>query len=328
MYAKYLEPLYSTPQEAASLSWPPDRLKEYDRLTLSELLQSRGASEEAIALMRLGYFDLVGDGASACSALAYIRDASLLQGASKHYTIRGGNDQLPHEMALRLRAPIHYGAEVKSIERRASTVRVGYLQNAELRELAADHMVCTIPYSVLRTLNVSPAFSPEKLRAITELGHTSVTRVFLQERTRSWLDQGISGAATTDLPIMWTRDVSFNQPGPRGILEAYTAGPQARKLAAMPDAERIAHCAEQMEKVYPGSRENCEGGTAKCWDADPFSRGDYAWLRPGQTLSLGPFLAKPEGRVHFAGDQTSASPGWMQGAIESGLRAAREIIGA
>jgi monoamine oxidase len=50
------------------------------------------------------------------------------------------------------------------------------------------------------------------------------------------------------------------------------------------------------------------------------------WFRPGQLRSLGPWIAKPEGRVHFAGEHTSPWIGWMQGALQSGLRAAREIV--
>jgi monoamine oxidase len=55
-------------------------------------------------------------------------------------------------------------------------------------------------------------------------------------------------------------------------------------------------------------------------------RGDYAWFRPGQMRRFLPHLAAPQGRVHFAGDHTSTSPGWMNGALESGLRAAAEVV--
>ena len=82
---------------------------------------------------------------------------------------------------------------------------------------------------------------------------------------------------------------------------------------------------EQMEKVYPAIRENFEVGASKCWDEDEWARGDYAWFKPGQMTSLIPHIARPEGRIHFAGEHASAWPGWMQGALESGNRAAREI---
>ena len=71
--------------------------------------------------------------------------------------------------------------------------------------------------------------------------------------------------------------------------------------------------------------ENFEGGGSKCWDEDVWARGGYAWFRPGQMTSLLPHIAAAEGRVHFAGEHASAWPGWMQGALESGNRAAREV---
>lgn len=64
---------------------------------------------------------------------------------------------------------------------------------------------------------------------------------------------------------------------------------------------------------------------SKCWDEDEWSRGAYAWFKPGQMISLMPYIARPEGRVYFAGEHTSAWFGFMQGALESGIRAAREI---
>jgi monoamine oxidase len=69
-----------------------------------------------------------------------------------------------------------------------------------------------------------------------------------------------------------------------------------------------------------------EGGTSKCWDDDPLARGAWAISRPGDMRNLEPDVARPEGAIHFAGEHTSAwHGGWMQGALESGERAAKEI---
>ena len=93
----------------------------------------------------------------------------------------------------------------------------------------------------------------------------------------------------------------------------------------MKESERISFVLEQMEKVYPGIRENFEGGISKCWDEDPWARGASSWYKPGQFSELWPHIARPEGRVHFAGEHASAWIRWMQGALQSGNRAAREV---
>ena len=67
-------------------------------------------------------------------------------------------------------------------------------------------------------------------------------------------------------------------------------------------------------------------GTSYCWDTDEYSRGGHAYFAPGQFLSAFPRIRQPEGRVHFAGEHTSAWFGMMNGAVESGLRAASEFL--
>jgi monoamine oxidase len=74
--------------------------------------------------------------------------------------------------------------------------------------------------------------------------------------------------------------------------------------------------------------ENFEGGASKAWEEDPWARGAYTSLGVGQMFGLMPHVARPEGRIYFAGEHASAWHGWMQGALESGNRAAREINAA
>jgi monoamine oxidase len=85
---------------------------------------------------------------------------------------------------------------------------------------------------------------------------------------------------------------------------------------------------EFWEKAFPGATANYEGGATKSWDDDPRSRGGWTWFRPGEMSEFWPFLAQAEGRVHFAGEHTSPWPAWMQSAVHSGVRAAREVNAA
>ncbi len=93
----------------------------------------------------------------------------------------------------------------------------------------------------------------------------------------------------------------------------------------MSAGERINFTVGQMAMVHPAIRSYLEGGASICWDNEQWSRGAYAWFRPGEMSSLLPHIASPEGRIHFAGDHTSTSPGWMNGALQSGNRTAREV---
>jgi monoamine oxidase len=325
MTEKYIVSVLKEMNDATRADWPPEELKKYDRMTYAEFLKSRGASKDAVRLLRLNDADLTGDGVDSVSALMVLREAALNQEAEQLYTIRGGTDLLPKALAARLAAKIRYGAPVVRIEQDARGVRVVFLQAGAEQTIAADYLVCAIPFSILKEIEVSPPFSHAKQQAIRELPYTSASRVYLQSKREFWTGEGLGISAYTDLPIMAIVNSTLNQAGTRGILESYSAGEHSRALTAMKESERVSFTLEQMEKVYPAIRKNFEGGASVCWDEDVWARGAYAWFKPGQMSELLPHIARAEGRIHFAGEHTSSWPGWMQGAFQSGHRAAQEI---
>ena len=319
------ESIYEELGAPAYPNWSVETVKKYDGISYTDLLRSHGASDEAVALMTYGWGDIWGEGLASVSALTVLRDSLHHRNSEKEYKIRGGNDLLPKAFATRLSDKIRYGSPVVKVERDARLVRVTFLQAGTHQSIEADRLVLAIPFSVLRRVEVSPGFSPEKQRAVNELPYFSAARVSLQSRKRFWVAAGLNGFGRTDLPIANLFDMTSNQPGQRGILQTYLGGARARQVAAMKEDDRISFVLEQVEKVFPGIRENFEGGVSKCWDEDEWARGASSWYRPGQMSELWPHIARPEGRVHFAGDHTSAWIRWMQGALHSGNRVAREV---
>lgn len=328
LWEAYVVPALSEVRDAEERGQLPGALRKYDQITFSEFLRGRGASPAAVSLLRLGLPAGLGDGSDAVSALDLLREAWHREQRKQSFTIRGGTDQLPRSFATRLSEQIIYGAPVIAIEQDSATAKVVCSQAGLRRTFTVDHVVCAVPFSVLRRIEVAPRFSREKQLAIEQLEYTSVARVYLQTKKKFWLAEGLSGSASTDLAIMNVSERSINQPGPRGILESYLAGAPARRLTAMRTSERIRTTLRGMETIFPDLPQYFEGGASKCWDEDEWSRGAYAWFRRGQMSSLLPHIANSEGRIHFAGEHASTSPGWMQGALESGNRAAGEIITA
>jgi monoamine oxidase len=235
-----------------------------------------------------------------------------------------GNDRLPGAFASQLSGRIRFGCAVHRIEHDALGARVFFRSGGQVEFLDASHVICAIPFSTLRSVAFSPALSPEKRSAIDALNYESVTRIYLQSRDRYWVREGLSGFAETDHPMeIW--DSTYGQPGSRGILMTYHRGPKALELEGQPEATQLRFGVETVEQVLPGIAANFERGYVKSWDRDPWARGATAYLLPGQALSVQQHIATPEGRIHFAGEHASSLRGWMQGALESGRRAAIEI---
>lgn len=327
MRSLYLEPVVEAVGDPDHPLWPGAAALRFDEMTMAQLLERRGASPAAVGLMRLGYLDEWGDGVDAVSALAQLRDLAANRGDGAMHRIAGGSDRLPAAFARRLGDTIRYGAPVVRMERTRKAVQVEYTAGREVRRVDAEHVVCAIPFPVLRGLAVHPAFSAPKRAVIARLPVTSVTRVYLQFRERAW-DEDDGFSVATDLPIMLAAHATAGQGGRRGILEAFVTGAEARALARMPPQECVQRVRAQVARVVPGADGAVERAIVYAWNRDPWARGDYAWFRPGQVRAFLPHVATAEGRIHFAGDHTSTRPGWMQGALDSGVRAAHEVLAA
>jgi len=323
---EYIESLFGELGDVTDPGWPPAALEKYDRMNRSDFWRSRGASAEAIALLSLGGID---DRAETISALFMLRNAALNRSLSRYYKIRGGSDLLPRAFATRLGDRIRYASPVIRIEQNEQGVRAVFEHAGSAHAMAGDYLICAVPFPVQKNIEVSPPFSVEKQQAIERLPYHSLSKVFLQSRQRFWVRDGLDGFAITDLPIGQIWDMTYSQAGNRGILQAFPIGVGSRRVTAMPESERVRFALEHVERAYPGMREHFEGGVSKCWDEDEWAQGGTAFYKPGQISSLLPHVARPEGRVHFAGEHTSVwIDGWMQGALESGNRVAREVNAA
>ena len=235
------------------------------------------------------------------------------------HKIKGGADLLPKAFAEKLAGKIQYGTAVVKIEQDANQARVVFLKNGRQENLAADKIICTIPFSVLRDIQM-PGLSGRKKELIKNTRYDAVSRVYLQTRNRFWEEKGLNGFAFTKGAIeVW--QPTWNQPGPRGILMTYARPGEAERITKLKEKDRIASTLKQLNDIFSGLRENFEMGISKCWTEDEWSRGAWAFI------SLTDFFtaSAPEGRIHFAGEHLSQLFSWVQGALSSGLRAVTEI---
>jgi monoamine oxidase len=190
----------------------------------------------------------------------------------------------------------------------------------------ADHAICALPCPAIGGILADAKLSAAKARAIREQNYSRTAKVFLQSRTRFWIQAGLSGVVTTDLPIERLTPDPGSAVNERGALAAYPIANYTSALEGMSEEERVSAAFDQARQIFPEFAQSFEGGQSKCWGLDRWQRGSFALHTPGQ-IGFIATLAQAEGRIHFAGEHTSAWTGWMQGALESARRTVREING-
>ena len=237
--------------------------------------------------------------------------------------IRGGSDRLPNAFAAALGNRVVTASPATDIAA-GSPVRT---TSRDGRTRESDRVLVTVPVPLLPRIRFSPALSAPKTEAMGGgFRYQSATRVFARFRTRFWEAEGLNGWGTTDWPEeLW--HPTWDASGLEGVLLTYVRGARAEELDALDNPTRITRVLSHWEPFLPGASSHLASGTSHSWQQDPWSRAAWAEPTPEQDRELGSALAMPEGPVHFAGEHISGARGWMNGALESGLRAATEIHG-
>jgi monoamine oxidase len=299
-------------------------VENYDDLSTREFLEQCGWSEGAIemfglfanqeALMNASFLELFREEAG-----RFYED--MVQ-------IAGGMDLLPRAFMPALAGRIRFGARVLALEQDANGVSIHYRTAARRHAEKGDFAVVTLPFSILRHIEANPAFTRAKQRAIRQLHYDASAKILVQCRRRFWeLDDGIyGGGSVTDLPI---RNVYYPEQGRetgRGVLLAsYTWSEDAQRWGSLSPADRVAEAVDQLKHIHPQIESEFEAGASWMWHDDEFAGGAFALFEPGQQTLLHEAIVASEGRFHFAGEHASLAHAWIQGSIESGLRAAKEV---
>ena len=251
----------------------------------------------------------------------------LRRGRDAWLKIPAGTDALPRAFAEALGDRVRYGAPVTRVVRDGAGVVATYGTDAAAEELRGTHLICTVPLPVIDKIVFDPILSAAKRAAFEATSYEDVTRVYVQYAERSWEDHGLNGwglSFVDGFSEFW--HPTWNQEGPRGILMSYLFGDMARAVAAMEAGAIVPEFIDRFDDLFPGSSAVAERGTFFAWERQPWIGAAYT--RHDPPFAEHPELASPEGPVHFAGEHASGARGWMQGALQSGLRAASEIDAA
>jgi monoamine oxidase len=235
----------------------------------------------------------------------------------------GGTQQL----AARLAASFTARGQSLQLKQPVRAIRIlperAVVALSDGRQLEADEVVLAVPVSTYNKVGFDPP-----LPAAVLLQMAATTKYLAVCRQRRWASLKRSANALSDGPVQLTWETTAGQ-GDSGdhALVALAGGASADECRSWPAEEREQRFREILERFYPGISEQMGRGRFMDWLVDPWSRGTYSFPAPGQVTSAGPLLAAPHhGRLHFAGEHTCfAFTGWMEGALDSGVRVARRL---
>jgi monoamine oxidase len=191
--------------------------------------------------------------------------------------------------------------------------------------MTCDYALLTLPATLLRRVPITPALPAQQHDAIARLRYGRATKTLLQFSRRFWRAVGRPRAIGSDLPIGAVWEGNEEQTGRPGILSMLAGGSASDATQAIVARDGMAGLAAALDWLGSSGAELIASRQI-VWEADPWSRGGYAFFDPAYDPNLRQWLARPFGRLFFAGEHTSFKwQGYMNGAVESGRRAAAEV---
>jgi len=323
LWERTIQPLAERVRREGDSAWA-EIVTTHDEYSTREFLESHGWSEGAIEMFGL----LLDQEALMNSSFLELLREEIGRYYVDMVTIEGGMDRLPGAFLSELAPVIRFGARLTALDQSPDTVTVHYQTAGGRFSVEADHAIVTVPFAVLRHVETLKPFSRTKQRAIRQLHYDASAKILMQFRRRFWEDDdGIHGGGTiTDMPIRVVFYPEHGRETGRGVmLASYTWSEDAQRWGSLSPRDRQVQALENLALIHPQAPAEYEVGASKMWHDDEFAGGAFALFDPGQQTLLHQHIIAPEGRIHFAGEHASLAHAWIQGAIESGLRAAFEV---
>ncbi len=318
------------------------RGRELDQLSIAEYLDRTipgGRSSDLYRFLDVAYNIEYGAETTQQSTLNFLyligftkqTTLELFGDSDERFHVRGGNDQIATRLAQQLPGQITLGSELVAVERRSDgTFSLTFDQGPKTVTVVADKVVLALPFSILgSSVDYSRAgFKQRKAVAIEELGMGTNAKLHVQFEDRPWVARGFNGESYSDRGYQSSWEVSRAQPGRSGILVDYTGGTIGAGFGSGSVAQRTRQFLAQIEPVLPGVSEQWNGTAVRdFWPAYPWTKGSYSYWKVGQYTRFAGVEREPEGNCHFAGEHTSVdAQGYLNGAVETGERAAEEIV--
>ncbi len=236
----------------------------------------------------------------------------------------GGMQQLAQGLAAPLGDRVLLGHPVTRVARKDH----GVVVTAGDTTIDASFAIVAVPPALAASIDHDPPLPADRAQLQQRMPHGSVIKFHAIYTEPFWRQDGLSGEAAGDQgPIKVLFD---NSPpsGDPGIIVGFFEGAEAVEASHYDQDVRREVVRAELQRYFGPRAAHLIGYTDTDWNAEEYTRGCYgAHLPPGAWTQFGTALRAPVGRVHWAGTETAARwVGYIDGAMESGIRAADEVL--
>ena len=326
--------------------------RDIDETSLAEYLSTRGAAPLITAALDVAFTTEYGVGIAEQSALSllffmHIDRRSRFQPfgvfSDERYHCAGGNELIPRSIAARLPKPIAFGHRLQAVRKRTDG-RLALTLDDGGRTVSAVHdaVVLALPFNLLREVafDASAGLTADKRYAIDHVLYGANAKMHVGMAGRFWGDYGSNGEVWADLDhaqLVWEPNPSRASAADAVLLD-YSGGDRARALNPMKVQSEADRFVRDLDRALPGAlgraKRDAKGrylAHLEHWPSDPFAQGAYTANQPGYFTRILGKEAPPVGNLYFAGETTDLFYEWqgfMEGAANSGIRAANEVLAA
>lgn len=305
-------------------AWQTAPYAKWDK-SVYEVLKDAGFSEEAIQL-GVSTNSSYGVDAKSISVLMYFQIMNFIiqQGQFKGGGAAiGGNQRIPDAMGAALTGDVLLSSPVKSITSEKEHVKVNLDNGTTLK---AKFGIVTLPASALRHITISP--KPVQNEIFQKLSYTPCVQIHYVPKKEYWKEDGLPASMWTDKLGGRFMALKNDLEDPEKVTScvAYLNSSVALQIDQMQEQKAIELVTKTLEEMRPSLKGALEPVYYWTWVNNKYAGGAYAYWKPGQITSYAKDIALPIGRIHFAGEHTAKLYRGMEGAMESGERAALNIM--
>jgi monoamine oxidase len=225
---------------------------------------------------------------------------------------------------------VHLGCVVRSIALDASglggTIEFEAKDGHSIQSIHGTHIVCALPFSVLRDVSLSPEPPAPQAEAIRQLRYSTITRLWVRIVQPFWESDGFDPSLMTDGAMRSFLAVA-KRDDPSDVWGMFVlGGAAARQVDALPAERRAKFLLDDMARIRPSTKGALEPLAESSWGLEPYVRGLRHQFGPGEVTRWARSMSKPFLAMHFAGEHTREREYGLEAAVESGDRVTREIL--